>query len=342
MDTVLNGLSFLEVMNDILDSSYKSERIAKFIKEFDDHWRQSDYSVPDDGIHRIWGTELIVDDLNIEISEFLHDPMFSKIVNFFETKDKKIVKEINEDDLIDLLYCEGVGKVKYSTLMKMLFGDERLIESSNVEEAEIVSALDNTTEADTVCTLGLEQLLDNTLDEVNHILEETRQKLISKNNDISLLLDRKDLELKHITEEYEKEKSKNASLDSDIKKHLYEVNEKEQIISSLKDDLYWKDVELDNRKTEIEHYKTETDNYKKETDRYRKEIEIYKAEIDKYEKEIENYETQTEEYQEEIESQKEEIDNLKEEIDVHKNTIAEFSSIKGIVDNILDKFRKKQ
>lgn len=333
MDDILYQLNFIEYLNDVMNTNYKSERFIRFIKDFDDMWKEKKYMFPEDGIHRIWGTKLVVDD-NMEIKKLLWDPFYLKINDFFESRNKQYLNEITEEDLIDLTLYEGIGKVKYFMLMKLLFGESNVrfdykINSDNINNVNNISPnfkdkseikpINNT---DEILDKSITSIYESLEDIKNHCAlkaeEHSQQYSLEKekNNDLETKLKTKEAELVNLKLEFESEKA----------------NNKEQIRDLLIDisDTY-------ERKKEVEKelvQSIEKNNYL--------DNEIKKKINELLEKEsiIINLQSELEIKNNEItELQNREIKYVNE-IEKHKQTITEFSSLKGMVEHILDKFRK--
>lgn len=351
MEMLLNDLNFLEYLDEVMKDNYKSERYVRFVKEFHDEWKARGAIFIDDGFFRLWGTELTVDD-NMEIMSLLSDPLFSKIKVFFEMKNIKYINEITEEDLVELLYYETIGKVKYLMFMKLLFAD---LSASKENTSLTIETFENSethdsSESDLIDienSLG-DEFLDKSVNSIYDSLEDIKGHIETQNKNMSKKID------------FEKEKNINLSnklinMESELHtiKNDFEserTRNKEQIRSLLTDlsDTYEKKKGVE---AEIVQIKQKNDylhnEIKKKIDELNKkentiiylqnELEIKNSEII----ELQNTENR---YVNEIHSTKiiyeNEITLLKNEIDAYKKTITEFSSLRGMVEHILDKFRK--
>ena len=351
VELLTNNLDFLDYLDDMMKDSYKSERFVRFIKEFHEAWRAEKINNFDDGCFKIWGTVLIQDE-NMEIKNLLWDPIYSKINDFFETKNKMYLKEITEEDLVDLALYEGIGKVKYFMFMKLLFGDSNVkfdykINSNNINNVNNIdiNVEDN---SETKPINIIDEVLDKSITSIYDSLETIKTHFESKveeyyqqfnlekekNNNLELKLKNKEAQLVNLKLGFDSEKENNKEQIRDLLIDISDTYERKKEVEKELDQATEKINYLDN---EIKNRINEIKNRDEIIKNIEQEVIVKNNEI----KELKDREI---EHVDEINRMKNiyenEISLLKNEIESHKKTIAEFSSLRGMVEHILDKFRK--
>ncbi|WP_409228473.1 hypothetical protein [Gudongella sp. SC589] len=346
--TYSNSTTIMDILIKFDNGTYNPERYIKYINDLYETRTQifiSEDSVSDHFM--LWGSQVVIDK-DKEINRLLTDYIFVTVVDFFHGKDIYKVGEITEESLVELMFATNVGMKKFLPLLYILFTGENPLDFENrsKEEQDEISRKIVAFEIMEIETND-EESIENELETMNYDLdhEETESDEIKKDHDEEVLVDKNSNLAEGITEEHElvlppnsDEALKSYGEFRDIidKMSSYILDSYSQSISEV-EKLKSLNSDLSEEISEShEEYRIKTEEYLSEIDTLRDIIHEKDLLITDLREKIKSITVELEEhkrdYDLEVKSQKDEIDNL-------KRTIEDFSSIKGMVDNILKRFK---
>ena len=123
--------SIKDLIKDLKSDRNKMERYVRYIKEFNNEWREGDYGslVQETGKH-IWGQRIYISPKQKIIDAF-SDLDYPPVHNFFAANDLVYIEDIDEEVLMELLFENRVGMKGYFAVLDKLFNEEEQVEPSS-------------------------------------------------------------------------------------------------------------------------------------------------------------------------------------------------------------------
>lgn len=84
----------------------------------------------------IWGKKLLMDS-STRITDVFNKSIDNKVVKFFNMKNKNLVNEIEEEDLIQLMFQNNFGFINFKRTINVLFSNNEKVEDNEIIEDEI-------------------------------------------------------------------------------------------------------------------------------------------------------------------------------------------------------------
>lgn len=117
------------LVNDINNDSYKKDRWTRYIVDFHEQWKKDDkdkvsINVLNEDRKYIWG-KLVVLDSDDKIEDIFKEGIDNITVKFFTQKNKNLIKDIKENDLIKLMYQSNFGFIRFKRMIDVLFKIDR-------------------------------------------------------------------------------------------------------------------------------------------------------------------------------------------------------------------------
>jgi hypothetical protein len=346
--TYSNTTTIMDLLIKFDNGTYNPERYIKYINDLYETRKQ--YFISEDSINdhfMLWGSQVVIDK-DKEINRLLTDYIFTTVVDFFNRKDIYKIGDITEESLVELMFAANVGMKKYLPLLYILFTGENPLDFENrsKEEQDEISRKIVASEIMEIETND-EESIEYELEAMNYDLdhEETESEEIKIDHDEEVLVDENSHLAEGITGEHEPVLSPNSD---EALKSNGEFRDIVNTMSSYILDIYSKSI------SEVENLKRLNSDLSEEIseshEKYGKMVEEYSSEIETLRDIILKKDMLIADQREKIESIIFELDenkrkhdlvvkSLQEEIHNLKRTIEDFSSIKGMVDNILKRFK---
>lgn len=265
-------MTFLEVYKGILEDSYKKERYVKYIHDFHENWKNKENKSYSDQHQRLWDTQVKLDK-EAEIALEFYSFLYSDIISFFEDRGKYKIGDINEEDLIDLLFYGNIGVKKYLPFIeKLLVGEDEKVSLGEQKEKEkdlidislksekdfydLIKELEKIYKGNEIRESNLQLEKTELEDKILEYKEELNEKNkliedleVEKNKEIRIL----ELKIGEIEEENIRSKNRIILLEETSKELEKEAEEK---INSLEEELIMKEQKILKQEELISEFST--------------------------------------------------------------------------------------
>jgi len=340
-----NNTTIMDLLIKFDNRTYNPERYIKYIIGLYEARKESSISENSNNDHfMLLGSEVVIDKYK-EINETLNDNIFTTVVDFLHNKKAYKIGDITEEYLVELMFATNVGMKKFLSLLYILFTGENHFEFENTNTKVKISVEDSF--------------------EIENISKEKQDK-ISREIVVSESIDIKNNEMESINKVNNEEslKDKNLSLSDAISEEDYETvifpnsdktlksyGELKDLVDTISSnilDIYSQSMceveklkilnaELSNKISESRReYKIMTEEYLSKIGKLRDMIDEKHKIIEDQNEKINSITFEMEEYKK---SYDKEIDEKHEEIHNLKQTIEDFSSIKGMLEYMFKRFK---
>lgn len=126
---------------DINKDKNKKENWTRYILEFHKQWIEQNMDLPlRSNSKYIWGGKVLIDP-DLEIADVFEEGMDKVIVRFFDAKGKNLIREIEEEDLIQIVFLNNLNFFDFKRIInKLLLGNENI---GNIEVAKNVEKIED-------------------------------------------------------------------------------------------------------------------------------------------------------------------------------------------------------
>lgn len=165
---------------DINKNENKRDNWRKHIIEFHRAWIEQDrsFSLQSKGKY-IWGEKVLVDP-NKKITDVFNKDIEKTVVSFFTAKNKKFIREIEEEDIIQIAFLNNFDFIDFRRVINKLFIKKESVENNKTTEENIINLAD-----ESIKNINKElNTFKNILDYYESTIIQLNQDINSKNKTI--------------------------------------------------------------------------------------------------------------------------------------------------------------
>lgn len=206
-DSLKNIHKLVYIINN--DKSKKGNWTSYIIR-FHETWKkQPKYNVLNFTEKYIWGKKVLIDP-NEKIADVFNESIDKNIVEFFNMKNKSLIKEIEEEDLIKLMFQDNFKFIDFKRIINKLFIESEKEENFEIAEDETIHLANksiNNIKNELNTFKDIIDYYDSTIIQLNRTIGYRDEKISVQENTINNLKDELNESKESLKElEYIKEK----------------------------------------------------------------------------------------------------------------------------------------